>query len=350
MLSRLNIKKIIIIILTFSLTVIMVRGIIFAVLPPQIINQITGERLKPEDIVFDEVVTVSVFDVKNNKVVNMGLEEYVFCVTAAEIPASYELEAIKAQSIAARTYAVTHINELFANSKPCKKGLSDVCTDSGCCQAFNNIEGLFERWGSSASRYASKVYEAVKATKGQIISYQGEPILALFHASSGGVTENSENVFSDPLPYLVSVDSPNEEFHTHFADTEVMNSDYVAKKINESFPNAKLEKDKLSNQLKILERYPTGRVKTLKIGDTTCTGRDLRNTLGLYSANFSLKFENDKVIISTIGFGHGVGMSQAGANAMAQGGNKYEEILTHYYQNTEIVSVYPKSNGEVNPP
>lgn len=350
MLHRLNKKRIVIIILALSLTVIIVRGIFFAFLPlPQFLENLSGEKMKPKDIVFDEVAFISVFDVKTNRVFEVGLEEYVFCATAAEMPASYELEAIKAQALAARTYAFTHMRELYADSTPCKKGLSDVCTDSGCCQSYKSIESLFEKWGSNASRYAKKVYEAVKVTKGEIVSYQGEPILALFHASSGGVTENSENVFSSALPYLVSVDSPNEEFHTHFADTKVLSAEYVVEAINTSFLEANLRKAELSKQIKVLERYISGRVKTVQIGNSTCTGRDLRNTLGLNSANFSIEFDSDKVIISTIGFGHGVGMSQAGANAMAQAGSNYIQILTHYYQSTEVTSIYPKYDS-ISPP
>lgn len=147
--------------------------------------------------------TVSIYNADTDKVYSLPLEEYVLRVTAAEMPASFAEEALKAQSVAARTYTARKMASL--GGKPCGRGGADVCTDSTCCQAYRTREELSEKWGSSADMYFDKLSGAVSATRGVILTYNGKPIEALFHSSSGGMTEDAANVFGGDAPYLKSV-------------------------------------------------------------------------------------------------------------------------------------------------
>lgn len=257
-------------------------------------------------------------------VVEMSLEEYVAGVVAAEMPASFNIEALKAQAVAARTYAVRRMAD------PCGDGW-DVCSSSLCCQAYDTDAEMRENWGAAYEAYRAKVRLAAEETAGLILTWNGEPIEALYHSTSGGYTENSEHVFSAALPYLVGVESPGEEDAPRYETTAVFSRRDLAKALNAAFPGAELDRNRLESQLEVLTRYASGRVETVRVGGVTVSGRDFRKALSLNSAAFSFEFSSDSVTITVRGFGHGVGMSQLGANAMAAGGASFEEILLHYY-------------------
>ncbi len=284
-----------------------------------------------------EGVSLSVYDVKLKKTVRMGLEDYLVHVVAGEMPASFEEEALKAQAVAARTYTVRRMAAL--SGKPCGRGGADICTDSGCCQAYKTDEQLEARWGASYKINLARVREAVYATAGELLTYGGLPIEALFHSSSGGRTEDSENVFASAEPYLVGVASPGEENAEHYADETRFSRTEAAKALNKLYPDAHVSAKKLSKQLNVLSRFESGRVNQIKVGDVTLTGRQFRQALDLMSANFSLSFSDNNMTVSTMGYGHGVGMSQYGANAMAHEGGDYKEILMHYYTGVKIESI-----------
>lgn len=284
-----------------------------------------------------EDVQISVYDVRGKKLLRMPLEEYIIGVVASEMPASFAPEALKAQSVAARTYAVRRMASL--NGSPCGDHGADVCTDSSCCAAWRSNEALAERWGDDADYYIDKISSAVEATAGIIALYGGEPIEALFHSSSGGMTENASDVFGGDTPYLLAVSSPGEENASHYEDTFEWTASEFAKKLNRAFPKANLSKKSLPDDVEILSRSEGGRVTALRLGDTTITGRELRSALDLPSAAFTVAFEGPSVILTTHGYGHGVGMSQYGADAMARSGAGFEEILSHYYTGITLGSV-----------
>ena len=262
--------------------------------------------------------------------VTLPLEEYLVGVVAAEMPASFHMEALKAQAVAARTYTLTRLN-----AGGCTSGC-DLCSDSKCCQAYDTDEACRKKWGSSYAANIKKMREAVIETEGEAIYYDGKLIEALYHAASGGMTEDSENVFASARPYLRSVDSKNEVGSSHITDEERLTRKEFVKAVNAAWPKAKLSADKLEEQVKVTERFESGRVETIRLGGATATGRELRGALELRSANFTIKLTQNDVIIDTRGYGHGVGMSQAGANGMAQDGATYDEILKHYYTGVEI--------------
>lgn len=280
---------------------------------------------------------VLLFDENLNRTVSLPLEEYLVGVVAAEMPASFEPEALMAQAVAARTYAARRMAAY--GGAPCGKHGAELCTDSACCQAYRSEEALRKRWGESAELYLDKIRSAVEATAGQVLVYRGELIEALFHSNSGGRTEAAADVFGGSAPYLQSVLSPGEEAFAHYRDTVTLSEKAFVSQLNEAFPKAKLKVSTLERSVEILERSEGGRVTKLKLGKITVTGRQLRAALDLPSAAFSITFSGGEVRIDTRGYGHGVGMSQYGANAMAQAGQNYQAILTHYYTGVTLCSL-----------
>ena len=275
--------------------------------------------------------TISLYLHETSQRTTLPLEEYLVGVVAAEMPASFHVEALKAQAVAARTYTLSRLKG------GCTSGC-DLCSNSGCCQAYDTDAACKKKWGASYTQNMKKICDAVQETNSEAIYYDGELIEALYHAASGGQTEDSENVFASARPYLRSVESENEVGSSHLADEERFTRKAFVKAINAAWPKAKLKTGSLADQVEITERFESGRVKAIKLGGVTVTGREFRGALELRSAWFTIEFTSGEVIIDTRGYGHGVGMSQAGANGMAQDGATYREILLHYYTNTTIDS------------
>lgn len=276
-----------------------------------------------------EELLVDVWD-EQQGLFQMELEDYVFHVLAAEMPATYEPEALKAQAVAARTFVLHGI----AEGSSCKSGYT-VCTDYGCCQAFVSDTELQNAWGEKYEEYRSKLMSAVEQTKSEVIVSDGKIISALYHASSGGRTEDCEAVFAVALPYLVSVESEGEEEFSQFSSEKRFDFSQLCEIVNGAYPDANLTEP--NKQIDIWARTDSGRVKLVQLGGTVITGQQLRTLLQLRSTNFTFEFKNETAIITCLGFGHGVGMSQCGADAMAKQGSSYEEILKHYYTGTELI-------------
>ncbi len=252
----------------------------------------------------------------NGNVVSMDLEEYLIGVVGAEMPASFQMEALKAQAVVARTYAL----KLLASGKK--------LTDTVSTQVYKDNNELKKLWGNSYSTYYQKIKEAVTSTKGVSIYYQGNYINALYHSTSNGKTEDASMVWGNSVPYLKSVDSK----------WDVQASSYL-REIKEDFTNV-LNLLGISNdtniQFEIISRDESGRVEKIKVGDKIFDGVTFRNLLKLRSTDFSIMVINNQVSITTKGYGHGVGLSQYGANGMAQEGYTYKEILKHYYTGVEV--------------
>lgn len=274
---------------------------------------------------------------EEGRAVSMPMDEYLYGVLGGEMPASFPLEALKAQAVAARTYTARRM--AACGGKPCGRGGADVCTDSTCCQSYKSPEALAKRWGQDAKRNRDKLQEAVAETHGVIAVYDGKPIEALYHSTAGGRTEDAQNVFASALPYLVGVDSPGEQDTAHYTDEKSMSRAAFIKAVNKKWPKAKLKDRKLEGQVEVLARYESGQVETLRLGGVEVKGKELRKLLDLKSANFEIALADKNVCITTHGFGHGVGMSQYGARAMAQEGADYEAILKHYYTGIELTQL-----------
>lgn len=268
-------------------------------------------------------VAVEVSRTASNTVETVPLETYVTRVVASEMPADFELEALKAQAVAARTYVVRYMEDHQAE-EPEAIEVSDSTSD----QVYKNEDELRQAWGKDYEEKMTKLTEAVEGTSGEIITYDGEPITPSFFSTSNGYTENAENYWENPLPYLKSVESPWDKQSPKFEDQKVIEIKEAEKLLGvEIDPN---------NPPGELKRNSSQRVAEVAIGGKQFTGREIREKLGLKSTDFTLSMKDDHLIFQTKGYGHGVGMSQYGANGMAAEGKSYKDILTYYYKDTEI--------------
>lgn len=268
---------------------------------------------KKEDIKKNEI-TVTVYR-NNGKIINLELEEYVLGVVGAEMPASFNIEALKAQTILARTYALKSIK----NGKK--------LTDTVSTQAYKDNSELQKLWKNDYTKYYEKIKKAVNETKGKVILYNNEYIDAVYHSTSNGKTENSKNVWKNSLPYLVSVDSSWDKNVKSYKKETIF-------EINEFCNILKLDVEEPITYEII--HNETGRVRQITINNKTFSGTEFRNLLKLRSADFEIEINDEKIKVTTYGYGHGVGMSQYGANEMAKQGYSYIQILKHYYTGVVI--------------
>lgn len=254
-----------------------------------------------------------------NGQVMLDQQEYLTGVLLAEMPVDFETEALKAQAVVSRTYA------LRRNTVGNKHPQGAVCTESSCCQAYRSIEDFLSNGGTE--EMLEKVAQAVESTRDQVLTYNGALIEATYFSCSGGRTEDALAVWGTDIPYLQAVDSPGEEGAAHFVDTAVFTVEEFASMLGLSPSNC---------DLGAVTYTDGGGVATMVIGGRTFSGTELRQKLGLRSTAFSMYAMADKIHISTRGFGHRVGMSQYGAEAMAVRGNDYQKILYHYYPGTKL--------------
>ena len=276
---------------------------------------------------------IAVYDHRADKLVTMSLEEYIVGVVSAEMPAYYDFEALKAQAVASRTYTLYSMAHGGCHTNPD----ADVCTNSKCCQAYSSHERMQETWGRDYAENYNRVAEAVMYTAGEVLTYNGKLCDALYHACSGGQTENSENVYANALPYLRGVDSPYED-PMRQEDAEIGFAELVAL-IAAKYPESGIGEDNVRSEIEIVSAYESGRVETLRLGKTKITGKQARNLFNLRSTMFTIGWSENGIVFHTKGFGHGVGLSQNGANGMAKHGSTYEQILHHYYTDV-LITVY----------
>ncbi len=294
--------------------------IIASMLLPIIVAYIMPNSEKPHS---DKI---AVFDCDSGKIVIMDEEDYIVGVVAAEMPADFESEALKAQALAARTY-------LKGKSGCAAHPGADICTSSAHCQAYKSTEKLKEQWGSAFGEKFKKISDAVAATSGKIITYDGKPISAVFHSTSSGNTENSEDVWEKPVPYLKSVSSNFDSDSPKYESEKRYSWDEFQKII-------KSADEKVDFDLGIggLETSRGGAIKKISVGGVDFKGTKIRELFALNSANFSIDIIDGEVIFTVHGYGHGVGMSQYGANFMAKSGKKFDEIIKHYYTGVKIAN------------
>ncbi|MEG1285247.1 MAG: stage II sporulation protein D [Romboutsia sp.] len=306
----------------------------------QITDKNQSKKPKKEIINYETVnkdaPTINIYNHKLGKDEKKDIEKYLYGVLAGEMPSEFDIEALKAQAIAARTFVIQK-KEKGTNAGHKN---SVVCTDFRHCQEYKSYEELQKNGEEWMKTSYPKIKQAVDETKGQIITYEGKAILPLYFSTSSGKTENSEEVFSGKYTYLQSVDSPYDKNSPKYTSTlKISNKDFV-NTMSKSYVDMKVEESNLNNQIRILERSTGGAVEKIKVGNKEITGRDIRNIFGINSANFEIDFNDEYINILVKGYGHGVGMSQWGADGMAKEGYKYYEILTHYYTGTQITDTY----------
>lgn len=260
----------------------------------------------------------------DGSVENMELDAYVTCAVLGEMPADFESEALKAQAVVARTYALRRFR-----LQPKHDG-GAVCTDYACCQAFCSEAEYLQK--GNTQQDLDKISEAVSQTHGQVLKYEGQLIEATYFSCSGGRTEDALAVWGQDIPYLQAVDSPGEEEAAHYIDTVTFTLSELEQALGTSLEG---------NWLGAVTYTQGGGVDTISIGSTQYKGTQLRQLLGLRSTAFVMTAVGDTVTVTTKGYGHRVGMSQYGADAMAVNGSSYQDILSYYYPGTALETYTP---------
>lgn len=272
----------------------------------------------------DKDVNVKV-KLADGTVTEMTMADYLWRVVAAEMPASFQPEALKSQAVAARTYAVSKMVATVENHPD-----ANMCADINCCQAYIEPADAAKNWGNDAALYTDKIAQAVAGTDGMIATYNGAPIQAVFFSSTAGRTVDAVEVWGNSVPYLTGVASPEGEEVPNYRSTMTLSTDGFKSIFLSQHPDANLDGDS-AGWFGGVEQNSAGGVERMTVGCVTVTGTDLRTLFGLRSTNFTMVAENGSVIFNVTGYGHGVGMSQYGANALAGQGKTYEEIIQWYY-------------------
>ena len=267
----------------------------------------------------------------DGSVVRLSMAEFLPGVLSGEMPAAFHEAALRAQAVAGRTYILSRLDgEHPAHPQ------ADVCTDPACCQAWDSEERMREKWGADFERYYSKISAAVAETDGACLFWEGEPIIACFHSSSAAFTENSAALWPGAVPYLVSVESPETVLDVpNYITTVELSEAAFREKIWSEFPGADLSGEP-AGWVGEIKRGQSGRVESVIIGGIRVEAERLRSLFALRSAAFTLEHTEGLFRFTVTGYGHGVGMSQYGANVMAARGATWQEILAHYYPGAEL--------------
>ena len=268
---------------------------------------------------------------EDGTVATLTLADYLWRVVAAEMPASFEREALRAQAVTARTYTLYQMGIGTNPNHP----EADMCTDIACCQAYLDPDQAAANWGDGASAYAAKITDAVSSTDGQAIFYEGALIDAVFFSSAAGRTLDAVEVWGGSVPYLTGVESPEGEEVPNYHTTVAVSLEDFRETFLAQYPQADLS-GAPSGWFQSLRPTSSGGVNTVEVGGVVVKGSELRSLFGLRSAHFTVTAGAEGVTFSVTGYGHGVGMSQYGANAMARAGASWQEILEHYYTGVTI--------------
>lgn len=331
-------KKILIYLLSF----ILICFVIPAILTKRTVNTISQENTNIENqqsqqdkeneqnYQYSKYGTITLLHKKTGNTEQVNIDDYLCNVVSAEMPADFEIEALKAQAIVARTYTIYKIlNKKHENA--------DICDDSTCCQAWISKEDRLARWEESKRENNwQKINDCINSTKGKIITYNNQPINAFFHSNSGGVTEIPVNVWGGTgYPYLQSVETSGEDAYNQYASEVTFTQEELINKLKQKYSDISIDFSN-ENEIKILEYTESTRVKTVKFGNHEISGVEARTLLGLKSTNFEITKDGDNIKFSVKGYGHGVGMSQTGADSMAKQGSTAEDIIRHFYAGVEI--------------
>ena len=300
---------------------IILTTIIILVIPIIIIKVLTPKEINQKNYKKTNNIIVRIKRENKNIIEKIPLEKYLIGVLAGEMPVSYDIEALKAQAVAARTYTINKIEQNRTN----EYDVVDTTDD----QVYKDEQQLKEIWKENYDENVKKLKQAIRETNGEYLTYEGKTIHAFFFSTSSGKTENCKDVFGENLPYLVSVSSTWDENSPSYQG------------------ELKLTKEEFCNKLEIqcdeikmnIERNETNSIKAITINNKTIKGTEFRFKMGLKSTNLEIEQKNNNIIIKSKGYGHGVGMSQYGAKEMANNGYKYDEILKYYYQGVEFKKI-----------
>lgn len=304
---------------------------VIAIRKPKSAQPLEIAAFDSESLTLPSSISIAVLDTQTNTVRDTDLEEYLVGVLAAEMPASYEMEALKAQAVAARSYI------MFKSTSPSEEHPdADVCNNPDHCKAWLSQEKFIKKWPEHEREfYLSKLTNAVNDTKGEYMVYDGEAVEAFFFAGSGGRTEASKDIWGGDCPYLQSVESEGDIYSPDYKSEKTVSIpefwNILTGFNSQTVPNTGIP------VIGSISRTEGGSVNEISLGGQLFSGMEIRNLFGLKSANFTLTASDSGITFCVLGYGHGVGMSQFGANYMAKNGKKYTEILSHYYTNIQII-------------
>lgn len=295
-------------------------------------------RRPPQTVV---PVSITLYSHASQSIIRMPLEEYLIGVLAAEMPASFHPEALKAQAMVARTYAIRRMKAFGGKGASCHPD-ADICDDPAHGQAWLSEKQAKARWSIlTASRNWSALASAVQSTAGQILTHKGLPIDPVYHSTCGGQTENSEDVWQESLPYLRSVECKWCSTSPKIAQTVEITTDELARRLGERTGAITAMAQKEGRKvIEVLKASQTGRVQSLRVGTTTLKGTEFRSALSLPSTRFGWQVIGNRVRFEVSGFGHGVGMCQYGANNMAKDGWKAEQIVSYYFTGVTVAPMF----------
>jgi len=306
---------------------VLVLFILLILLPALIVRGCDGPAPPKVEV---EPYHVKVWDHRAEELVEMPLSQYLLGVVAAEMPADFHIEALKAQAIVARTYTITRLRQ--HGGQGCDQNPhADICTDSTHCQAWVSQEEAMAKWPFFRQNANwSKIQRAVADTQGQVVTHEGNFIDAVYHSTCGGTTENSEDVYTNMIPYLRAVPCGYCTHSPRITETVRLSVQDVADKLGEDYEDLKLD---------ILDKTESGRIISIDVGSQILRGLEFRTRLDLKSSKISILEERDVISFTTTGYGHAVGMCQYGADGMARQGYSAEEILAHYYTGIQVQRV-----------
>lgn len=288
-----------------------------------------GKYVKPAP---EAAETVSVYIASEDRVEEMNKSQYLKETVAAEMPASFEEEALKAQAVAARSYLEARKKAYQKSGAPDVHKGADICTDFNHCKAWISEEKRRESWGNEGNENWEKISKAVEETAGEVMTYDGEVISAVFHSTSSGKTENSKDVWGGDKPYLVSVDSPGDLESPKFKSEKEISVEEFKKTAMENIKGVNFKKELIGD----IARSEAGGIISISIGGVKTKGTVFRKIYDLRSSNAEITEEDGKIKFTVKGYGHGVGMSQYGANYLAKQGQSYQDILKTYYKGVKI--------------
>lgn len=292
------------------------------------------KEIKKTSNVPSNKINFKIYDSSTDNLVEIDSEKFLYGAVAYELSPSFHPETLKAQAVATYTYFCRQKETAQKNPDSSLKG-ADFKADLSSGQYYLSEEKLKERWGSNFEKNFEKIKEAVKQVSGEKLVYKNETILAAYHAISSGKTEYCKDVFGGELDYLKAVPSPFDKFAPGYQTKKEFDTETFKNSLISSFGNIEFNDDPSSWILKT-DRTSSGKVKSIEICNRSFSGDDIRNAFSLRSADFEIAFENNNFIFTVFGYGHGVGMSQYGAEYMARQGSTYREILSWYYPGTEI--------------
>lgn len=300
----------------------------------------TGQEMRNVAVHKGEDIPIKVYMHETNQIFEMSLEDYTKGVLAAEMPAEFDLEALKAQAVAARTYAVKNM-VFFGGPGLASHPGADVSTDHRESQAWTSEAQAKQRWGPfKADDYWKKISQAVEETRGLILTYGGEPINAVFHSTSGGQTASASEVWGFDYPYLQSVACQWDQKSPRYQETKEWALRDLESRLGADAGVMAAAQNGNSAIAQIIDHTASGRVAKVRIGNKTFTGAELREKLELRSTDFSVDVKGDKMVFKTTGYGHGVGLCQYGANGLAKEGRDFRQILTYYYTGVALKNVH----------